>query len=93
MVILRKLYGHFEWQISTELCTSNDLNVLPELDAVVIDHDLDLGPSETNETDLQHDLWADELEATVMGQREYMFDGFYTPDFDVSLIGRFLSHS
>ena len=43
---------------------SDDLNVLPELDAVIIDHDLDLG----TETDLQHDLWADELEATVMGQ-------------------------
>ena len=47
---------------------SNDLNVLPEPDAVITDDDLDLGPSDTNETDLQHDLWADELEATVMGQ-------------------------
>ena len=72
---------------------SDDLNVLPELDAVIIDNDLDLGPLETNETDLQHNLWADKLEATVMGQQEYMFDGFYTPDFDVSLICRFLGHS
>ena len=47
---------------------SDDLNALPELDAVVIDHDLDLRPSEFNETDSLCDFWVDELEATVMGQ-------------------------
>jgi hypothetical protein len=51
--------------------TLRDAQTLPELDVIPIDHDLNLPE---NLWDTRRPMWAEEVEAVILGHREQLFD-------------------
>ena len=65
---------HLAWKPSLKRKWSGTLcyaQTLPELDVIPIDHDLDLPE---NLWDAGWPMWAEEIEAIIMGHREQLFD-------------------
>ena len=67
---------------------SPDLTVLPMLDAIIIDHDLDLlldkHHAEVDLWDDEYGVWADELDAILNSSRNHVFEGLGMQDFTKS---------
>jgi len=67
---------------------SPDLAVLPELDTIIMDHDLDL-PLDKHHPgvdlwDDKYGVWADELDAILNNSHDHVFEGLGMEDFTKS---------